>query len=59
MKKIRSNFIVSFILRCKMEHFKPNFMNLVPGVFVKPNGIPYLCNKTIHFMAGTPFLLHK
>ena len=32
-KNIRSNFIVLSILKCKMEHFKPNFMNLVPGVF--------------------------
>ena len=32
-KNIRSNFIVLSSLKCKIEHFKPYFMNLVPGVF--------------------------
>ena len=40
-----------------MEHFKPNFINLVPGVFEIRN--THLCNKTTHFMAEIPFLLHK
>ena len=30
---VGSNFIVLFFLKCNLEHFKPNFMNLVPGVF--------------------------
>ena len=30
---VGSNFIVSFFLKCKLEPFRPNFMNLVPGVF--------------------------
>ena len=30
---VGSNFIVLFFLKCKLEHFRPNFMNLVPGVF--------------------------
>ena len=33
-KNIRSNFICFIhFLKCKMEHFKPNFMNLVPRFF--------------------------
>ena len=28
-----SNFIFLFFLKCKLEPFRPNFMNLVPGVF--------------------------
>ena len=32
-KNIRSNFIVLSSLKCKIEHFKPYLMNLVPGVF--------------------------
>ena len=27
------NFIVLCFLTCKLEHFKPNFMNLVPGIW--------------------------
>ena len=41
-KNIHSNFIVLSILKCKMGHFKPNFMNLVPGVF-EIYGIHNLC----------------
>ena len=32
-KNIRSNFVALFILKYKMEHFKPNYINLVPWVF--------------------------
>ena len=30
---VGSNFILLFFWKCKLEHFKPNFINLVPGVF--------------------------
>ena len=43
----------------KMEYFKPNSMNLLPGVRTKKgylnHGAPNLCNKTTHFMAEIPF----
>ena len=30
---VGSNFIILFFLKCKLEHIKPNFMTLAPGVF--------------------------
>ena len=52
---IRSNLNVLTTSNCEMQHFKPNFINLVPGVFL----IRYTTLALYMFFNGTLYIVFQ